>query len=44
MSPPQIQKKWDGTEKVDPEKQPSLEENHLKPSEGEAVVYLTWCS
>lgn len=29
----QIQKKWDQSEKADPEKQPTLEENSMKPSE-----------
>lgn len=30
-----IQKKWDQNNKADPEKQPALEENDLKPNEGE---------
>uniref|UniRef100_A0A3B3Z3A7 Zinc transporter ZIP6 n=1 Tax=Poecilia mexicana TaxID=48701 RepID=A0A3B3Z3A7_9TELE len=32
-----VQKKWDQTDKSDPEKQPALEESELKPSEGENV-------
>lgn len=31
----QVQKKWDQNDKADPEKQPALEENDLKPTEGE---------
>uniref|UniRef100_A0A3B3U2G2 Zinc transporter ZIP6 n=1 Tax=Poecilia latipinna TaxID=48699 RepID=A0A3B3U2G2_9TELE len=31
-----VQKKWDQTDKSDPEKQPALEESELKPSEGES--------
>lgn len=31
----QIQKKWEQNDKADPEKQPALGENDLKPSEGE---------
>lgn len=33
----QIQKKWDQNDKADPEKQPALEENDLKPAEGETI-------
>lgn len=33
----QIQRKWD-QDKLDPEKQPALEENNLKPSDGETLT------
>lgn len=33
----QIQRKWD-QDKLDPEKQPALEENSLKPSDGEPLT------
>uniref|UniRef100_A0A3P9QAV9 Zinc transporter ZIP6 n=1 Tax=Poecilia reticulata TaxID=8081 RepID=A0A3P9QAV9_POERE len=34
-----VQKKWDQTDKSDPEKQPSLGESELKPSEGESPFW-----